>query len=150
LHRQGVSILAYRVDDSNPPVPLRVQSFSRSGIGANSLDSPPRCDHTGHMRSLDQNHTASVVQLKARLSEYLRRVKAGTDLVITERGLPIARLVPLDADARRASRDKRLIRAGLLRPGRPGGVRKQLLTGPKGKMTGVLEALVANREEDDR
>ena len=102
------------------------------------------------MKSSDQQHTASVVQLKARLSEYLRRVKAGDDLVITERGLPIARIVPLDADARRASRDERLIRAGLLRPGRPGGVRKELLAGPKSKMTGVLDALLANRDEDDR
>jgi prevent-host-death family protein len=102
------------------------------------------------MKSVDQKHTASVVQLKARLSEYLRRVKAGSDLVITERGLPIARIVPLDAETRRAGREERLIRAGLLRPGRPGGVRKELLTGPKSKMTGVLEALIANREEDER
>ena len=41
--------------------------------------------------------TTSVVQLKSRLSEYLRRVKAGGELVITERGVPVARLMPLDA-----------------------------------------------------
>jgi prevent-host-death family protein len=100
------------------------------------------------MKSRDPKASASIVQLKARLSEYLRRVKAGNEITVTERGLPIARLVPLDADQRRAGRDERLIRAGVLRPGRPGGVRKSLLTGPTGKMTGVLDALLANREDE--
>ena len=97
-----------------------------------------------------QKNTASVVQLKARLSEYLRRVKAGNELVVTERGLPIARIVPLAADERRATRDERLIRAGLMRPGRPGGVRKSLLKGPAGKLSGVLDALLTERSEDER
>lgn len=33
-------------------------------------------------------------ELKSRLSEYLRRVKAGETIVITERGRPIGRIVP--------------------------------------------------------
>ena len=115
-----------------------------------SLDSRPGHDHTGHMKPGDSRLTASVVQLKARLSEYLRRVKAGNDLVITERGLPIARIVPLDTAERRASREERLVRAGVLRPGRRGGVSKELLVPPKGKPLGVLDALLANRDEDDR
>ena len=95
-------------------------------------------------------NTTSVAQLKARLSEYLRRVKAGHDIVITERGLPIARLIPLDMTDQRATRYERLVRAGAVRPGRPGGVRKSLLTPPSGKSLGVLDALLANRDEDDR
>ena len=39
--------------------------------------------------------TATVSQLKVSLSAYLRQVKAGEELVITERGRPIARLQPL-------------------------------------------------------
>lgn len=39
--------------------------------------------------------TASVSQLKLSLSAYLRKVKAGEEVVITERGRPIARLLPL-------------------------------------------------------
>jgi len=101
------------------------------------------------MKVKDPKASASVVQLKARLSEYLRRVKAGNEITVTERGLPIARIVPLDADQRRASREERLIRAGVLRPGRPGGIRKSLLIPPKGKPLGVLDALLANREEED-
>jgi prevent-host-death family protein len=97
-----------------------------------------------------EKSSASVVQLKARLSEYLRRVKAGNEITVTERGLPIARIVPLDDDQRRATREQRLVRAGVLRPGRPGGVRKSLLGGPQSKMTGVLDALLANRDEGER
>lgn len=41
--------------------------------------------------------TAGVSQLKAALSEYLARVKAGGEVIVTERGRPIARLVPVKA-----------------------------------------------------
>jgi prevent-host-death family protein len=39
--------------------------------------------------------TAAVSELKARLSEYLNQVKAGMEVLITDRGKPIARLVPI-------------------------------------------------------
>ena len=39
--------------------------------------------------------TAAVSDLKARLSEYLKRVKGGAEILITDRGKPVARLVPL-------------------------------------------------------
>ena len=35
--------------------------------------------------------TATVSKLKASLSEYLRQVKAGEEVLVTERGRPIAR-----------------------------------------------------------
>jgi prevent-host-death family protein len=35
-------------------------------------------------------------ELKARLSEYIRQVKAGRTVIITERGRAVARLVPAD------------------------------------------------------
>lgn len=38
--------------------------------------------------------TASVSKLKASLSEYLRQVKAGEEVLVTERGRPIAKLAP--------------------------------------------------------
>lgn len=38
--------------------------------------------------------TVGVRQLKSQLSEYLRRVKAGEMVIITERGRPIARIIP--------------------------------------------------------
>jgi len=39
--------------------------------------------------------TAPVSELKARLSEYLNQVKAGIEVLITDRGKPVARLVPI-------------------------------------------------------
>ena len=91
--------------------------------------------------------TANVAQVKARLSAYLRQVKDGSEVVITERGIPIARLVPLAPDERRATREERLIRSGALRP--PAGPRRRL-GAPKlkrGAGRAVLEALLAERDE---
>ena len=51
--------------------------------------------------------SAGVAELKVRLSEYLSRVKAGEEVLVTDRGKPVARLVPVGAggeaglDARR-------------------------------------------------
>lgn len=92
-------------------------------------------------------NSANVAQIKAKLSEYLRQVKSGGEVVITERGIPVARLVPLDADESRATREERLIRAGTLRPAR--GPRKKLGS-PKSRPeagAAVLEALLAERGE---
>lgn len=94
-------------------------------------------------------HKAGVAELKARLSEYLARVKKGAEVVVTERGVPIAKLVPLGPEESRDSRRERLIRAGLLVPG-SGRIPKELLRPPKGpKKLGreVLEALLAERRE---
>lgn len=38
--------------------------------------------------------TATVSKLKASLSEYLRQVKAGEEVLVVERGRPIAKLTP--------------------------------------------------------
>lgn len=43
--------------------------------------------------------TAPVSKLKASLSSYLRQVKAGDEVVITERGRPIARLTPVGTES---------------------------------------------------
>src|ERR1035437_3032611 len=45
-------------------------------------------DHYGHMV------VTSVATLKASLSELLASVKAGEEVVVTERGRPVARIVP--------------------------------------------------------
>lgn len=39
-------------------------------------------------------HSASIAELKAQASAILRRVKAGEDVIVTDRGRPIARLTP--------------------------------------------------------
>ena len=39
--------------------------------------------------------TAAVSKLKANLSEYLLKVKLGEEIVVTDRGRPIARIIPV-------------------------------------------------------
>ena len=39
--------------------------------------------------------TVGIRELKAQLSAYIRRVKAGGTVVITDRGTPVGRIVPL-------------------------------------------------------
>jgi prevent-host-death family protein len=92
--------------------------------------------------------TASIAEVKARLSEFVRRVKAGNEVVITERGVPVARLAGLEVAERRATRRDRLARSGAIRPGK-GRVRRALLAPPEGEPAGadVLAALLADRED---
>lgn len=40
-------------------------------------------------------NTANISSLKARLSHYLRGVKQGEELIVTDGNLPIAKIVPL-------------------------------------------------------
>jgi prevent-host-death family protein len=63
--------------------------------------------------------TASVTELKAHLSKYLRMVRRGSEVQVLERGVPIARLVGLQGASAEKDRDRleRLERAGILRRG---------------------------------
>lgn len=92
--------------------------------------------------------SASIADLKARLSEFVRRAKAGNEVVITERGVPVARLTGLEIAERRATRRDRLTRTGAVRPGK-GRVRRTLHNPPGGEGGGaeVLAALLAERGE---
>src|SRR5438477_312306 len=58
-------------------------------------------DYTGHVdltRGGLEMRSATVSKLKATLSEHLARVKAGEEVVVTERGKPIAKIVPIGRD----------------------------------------------------
>jgi prevent-host-death family protein len=60
--------------------------------------------------------TATISRLKASLSEYLAAVRAGEELLVTDRGRPVAKIVPL----KRADLD---IPSQLLSLERAGGVK---------------------------
>jgi len=95
--------------------------------------------------------TATVVELKARLSEHLRLVKAGHEVVITERNVPVARLVPLDDNERRSTRRLRLTRAGTLKPG--SGKMADLLKHPptpRSVPALTVDAVLEERDSSDR
>ncbi|MGH2359235.1 MAG: type II toxin-antitoxin system Phd/YefM family antitoxin [bacterium] len=57
-----------------------------------------------------------IAVLKAKLSEHLDAVKAGEEIIVTERGEPIARLLPIAQEESLEVRMIRLVAAGLVRP----------------------------------
>jgi prevent-host-death family protein len=59
---------------------------------------------------------ASISELKARLSAYLDIVRRGGEVLVTDRGRPIARLAPVEGARRAESRRDLLVRSGQLRP----------------------------------
>lgn len=89
----------------------------------------------------------AVTELKAKLSEYLSKVKAGTEVLITERGKVVARLSPMSrAKTVRASL-ARMEKQGLIKIG-PRRLPKdfwspQRPSDPEGL---VLRALLEERE----
>ena len=88
--------------------------------------------------------TASVSELKANLSRYLREVRRGGEVQVLNRGTPVARLVPAakgDDDLRR------LIAAGIVTPGR--GNARRILERPPIEAPGarLSEAVIEDRED---
>ncbi len=60
--------------------------------------------------------TVNIAELKNRLSAYLNKVKAGQELLVRDRNVPIARIVPLRADGYETER-LRLAAEGIIRLG---------------------------------
>jgi len=91
---------------------------------------------------------AAVSQLKASISEYLARVKAGEEILVTDRGAPIAKIIPLRrSDDIISSRMARLERSGLARVGK--GEAPEALwnaLGPRDSAGAALAVLLEERE----
>ena len=90
--------------------------------------------------------TTGVTELKASLSEMLARVKSGEEILITEHGRPVARLMPLppwDMDAA----TEELVRKGLVKlPELPMDVEEFLkLPRPEDPDGLLLKALIEER-----
>jgi prevent-host-death family protein len=92
--------------------------------------------------------SAAVAKLKASLSEYLARVKAGEEVIVSERGKPIAKIVPFGRDqAEVPAHVLELARAGLIRLGSgklPKGFWK--MPRPADPHGAALKALLEERE----
>jgi len=91
--------------------------------------------------------TAAVSELKARLSEYLNQVKAGMEVLITDRGKPVARLVPLSRSKDLKESLVRMEKEGLIRIG-SGKLPKNFwrMHRPDDSNGMVLKALLDERE----
>jgi prevent-host-death family protein len=92
--------------------------------------------------------TVSVSHLKSRLSQYLAMVKEGGEVLVTERGKPIARLVPDRPNRWDDERIAELRRKGIIR-GNPRPLGKEFFELPRGEDPegAVLKALLEEREE---
>ncbi|GJL53386.1 MAG: hypothetical protein NPIRA02_05180 [Nitrospirales bacterium] len=93
--------------------------------------------------------TTPVSELKATLSEQLSRVKAGEEVIVTERGKPIAKIIPLDVGKLSLSAHvSELARSGLVRLG-GGKIPKDVwkLPRPVDKQGRGLKVLLDERED---
>ena len=93
--------------------------------------------------------SVNVARLKNQLSKYLSFAKNGEEIVIRERNLPVAKLVPFSAgDA--SDEELLLVAQGKMRLPKVKLSLKQLLKIPTATVAGnkAIEALLADREEE--
>jgi len=93
--------------------------------------------------------SVNVAELKNRLSKYLTFAKGGEEVVIRDRNLPVAKLVPFTAEDA-SEQDLLLVAAGKMRLPQTRLDVKKLSRIPTGRVTGnkAVKAVVADREEE--
>jgi len=92
--------------------------------------------------------TTTVSKLKASLSEYLRSVKAGEEVLVTERGRPIAKLIPSASSKSLPDNLVEMEKQGIVKLG-SGKLPKDFwnLPRPKDPKGLVVKAVIREREE---
>ena len=92
--------------------------------------------------------SVNVAELKDQLSKYLTFAKGGEEVVIRDRNLPVAKLVPYSAEGA-DEQELKLVAAGKLRLPKVRLDVKQLLRISTGRVAGnkAIQAVVADREE---
>ncbi len=95
--------------------------------------------------------TASITEAKNRLSALIDGLKAGSSVLIVDRGRPVARLEPVTGGADGASdgRLSRLLRDGVIRPRRSTPLRALFSSQPPRARKGAsaVDALIRERRE---
>jgi prevent-host-death family protein len=92
--------------------------------------------------------TVAIAELKAKLSRYLHGVRHGDEVVVTDRGHAVARIVPPVMSGATPAELEEMIRSGLIRPGK-GPLPRALCRPQKGAVDpkgSVLKALLEERE----
>jgi len=93
------------------------------------------------MKVATSRSEVGIRDLKNGLSKYIDRVQAGEEVIVTERGRPVAKLCPLDApDDRLAD----LVAAGVVLPPTSGSRHRSL---SRIKSKGNVSSLVAERPD---
>ena len=92
----------------------------------------------------------AISELKAKLSEYLKAVRAGEEVIVTDRGKPVARIAPISGPDETDSRLRMLVRTGQVRPpDAEGGIDLDQIAvlRPQVPDAGVVDALLEERRE---
>jgi prevent-host-death family protein len=91
--------------------------------------------------------SANIADLRNRLTQYLREVRAGEEIVVRDRQRPIAKIVPFTVDEN--DEDAVLVAAGLMRKGTGTLPRSFWRTrGPRVPIDAAVAAVSADRDED--
>jgi prevent-host-death family protein len=93
---------------------------------------------------------ASVSEAKNNLSALIHGVQEGSPVLIVDRGLPVARLEPVQGiEAQDDDRLARLVRQGVVRPARGTAAKKVVATKPPSARRGAsgVRALLDERRE---
>jgi len=91
--------------------------------------------------------TTAISELKAHLSDYLKQVKSGGEVLVTDRGKPVARIVPISNKTRSRGSFSRMEKEGLIKLG-SGKLPNDFWTMPRAEDPQglVLKALLEERE----
>jgi len=93
--------------------------------------------------------SVNVAELKNRLSKYLTFAKGGEEVVIRDRNLPVAKLVPFSAEDA-GEQELLLVAAGKMRLPKARLDVKELLKIPTGRVAGnkAVQTVLDDREEE--
>jgi prevent-host-death family protein len=91
--------------------------------------------------------TTAISELKAHLSEYLNQVKSGNEVLVTDRGKPVARIVPISNKTHSRGSFSKMEKEGLIKLG-SGKLPKGFWSMPRAEEPQglVLKALLEERE----
>ncbi len=93
---------------------------------------------------------ASVTETKNRLSQLLDHVRNGETVIVTDRNIPVAQLMPVQARAAGAAEGlvERLERNGLVRRAKTSSLPREIIEStPPQSSRSALNALLTEREE---
>ena len=95
--------------------------------------------------------TVAMTQFKVSLSKYFRKVKQGEEILVTEPGRPVARLLPVCGEEGLPEHLQEMVRQGQARAG-TGKIPKEFwnLPRPSDPEGAILRALLDEREESNR
>ena len=94
--------------------------------------------------------TASIYERKARLSAFLDLVRDGDEVLVTDRGRPIARLTPIQGEVHDDGRREMLLRSGRMR-GPTAALANDVWTRPRpADATGRSLALLLEERDESR